>query len=459
MYGLGRPENAIARLALSFKECLSDTEVLRTIDDFFGDLGFEFDAEAEELSLAQNVGQRRSRAAGYLETLDLAEPGDRDRLVSAIAAKLTEWNEGRGPSENRLRRLHQTLKAAGFEWNGSDVVPRPKPTEQAPIQRALARANPAPALPVALEPLSDAPSAFISYAHEDKELARALADALRTRGCRIWIDVEKMRAGDDLVEQIAEAIDSVDFLLAIVSEESVKSAWCKRELAIAFEAALKTDRVKVLPLRLGPVALPPILKGLYSPRVAPSDIEAMADKLMADMASHREDQDSGKVAARRPVPPPSDPTDTLPSAPAEPPKVDADEPIRILGVDESGVTRPRNDGTAGSGLYKVPLRLNRTPSMRWVRLFTPMWDHPPQFTTMHRPGIASVSGDRILLDGTTLEEVERYHAATLRLVIPAVNAQVAAEEEAERVNRERDDAENRAHDEAVREAAKRISFD
>jgi hypothetical protein len=460
VYGL-RPENAIARVASSFKECLSETEVLRTIDDFFGDLGFEFDAEAEELSLAQNVGQRRSRAAGYLEALDLAEPGDRDRLLSAIAAKLAEWSEGRGPSENRLRRLHQTLKAAGFEWNGGDVVPRLSTSGQAPTRRAPARATrkAAPVLPVSPEPLPDAPSAFISYAHEDKELARTLADALRTRGCRIWIDVEKMRAGDDLVERIAEAIDSVDFLLAIVSEESVTSGWCKRELAIAFDAALKTDRVRVLPVRLGPVALPAILKGLYSPRVDPADIEAMADRLMADMESHRADQDEGKATARRPTPSPSDPMDTLPSAPAKPPKVDAGEPIRILGIDEARVTRPRNDGTAGSGLYKVPLRLNRTPSTRWVRLFTPMWDHPPQFTTMHRPGIASVSGDRIILDGTTLEEVERYHAATLRLVIPSVNAQVAAEEEAERAKRERADAEDRAHDEAVRKAAKRISFD
>lgn len=69
MYGLGRPENAIARVASSFKECLSDTEVLRTIDQFFDDLGFEFDANVEEQSLAQNVGQRRSRAAGYLGRL------------------------------------------------------------------------------------------------------------------------------------------------------------------------------------------------------------------------------------------------------------------------------------------------------------------------------------------------------------------------------------------------------
>ncbi len=40
-----------------------------------------------------------------------------------------------------------------------------------------------------------------------------------------------------------------------------------------------------------------------------------------------------------------------------------------------------------------------------------------------------------------------------------MNTQVAAEDEAERVQRERVEAENRTHDDAVREAAKRITFD
>ena len=36
---------------------------------------------------------------------------------------------------------------------------------------------------------------------------------------------------------------------------------------------------------------------------------------------------------------------------------------------------------------------------------------------MHRPGIASVEGDEILLNGTTIEEVRDYHRKTLNLCI------------------------------------------
>lgn len=78
---------------------------------------------------------------------------------------------------------------------------------------------------------------------------------------------------------------------------------------------------------------------------------------------------------------------------------------------------------------------------------------------MHRRGIASVSGDRIVLDGTTVDEIERYHAETLRHVIREVNRQVADVEAAELVREELEESERKAHEEAVREAAKRLSFE
>lgn len=476
-------ENAITRVASALKDCLSDAEVLRGIDDLFNDLGFEFDPEAEEWELASGTGQRRSRAEGFLSTLNLDDPSDRDRLFAAISAKLSDWSDGRSPSPDRVTRLHRTLKAVGYEWNGTDVVPRTAPGT-GPSARPPAKPVPAhlqsrptaantgrdgsvlishaaadTATAEVLAESLNTPSLFISYAHEDGVLARALASALRARGCRVWIDSDDLRIGDDMVTRIGEAIDSVDFLLAILSEASVPSPWCKRELSAAVAAALKTDRVKVLPIRIGSVALPPWLAGINSPRVDPSDVDALADRIMADMERHRTGGRGGTPAPARPVPPPSDPAPTLPTAPAIPPVVDPEEPIRIIGVDEDGVTQPRNDGTAGSGLYKVPLRLNRTPSITWMRLMPAVWDHPPEFTTMHRPGIASVSGDRIILDGTTMEEVERYHAATLRRVIPEVNKRVADQEAAERAKRERAEDDRRAHDESVREAAKRIKFD
>ena len=135
------------------------------------------------------------------------------------------------------------------------------------------------------------------------------------------------------------------------------------------------------------------------------------------------------------------------------------EPIEIVGVDTPSVGTPRNDGTRGSGLYRVPIKLSRRPPREWAAALPDVWNHPPEFTTMHRPGIARVSGDTITLDGTTMDELEKYHAKTLRLCVATVNEQERAIIEQERAKQEADEAARRVHEREVDEIADRIRFD
>lgn len=133
--------------------------------------------------------------------------------------------------------------------------------------------------------------------------------------------------------------------------------------------------------------------------------------------------------------------------------------IRILELIVSEVTQPRNDGTRGSALYAVPFRLSRVPSPIWEKGFLQTWDSPPQVTSMHRPGIARIRGDRIVLDGTTIEEVENYHKDTLILAV-----KVANEIEYQIITERRKWASDRTsseekHRRAVEDAAARIKFD
>ena len=78
---------------------------------------------------------------------------------------------------------------------------------------------------------------------------------------------------------------------------------------------------------------------------------------------------------------------------------------------------------------------------------------------MHRPGIATVSGDTVVLNGTSLEEVEKYHLSVLKAAAVRANEGERAHEaeEAERKSREAHEAEEfRKH---VDESADRIKFD
>ena len=94
-----------------------------------------------------------------------------------------------------------------------------------------------------------------------------------------------------------------------------------------------------------------------------------------------------------------------------------------MGIITDEVTLPRNDGTRGSALYSIPFRLSDYPSDTWSKLFIDNWNHPFRFSTMHRPGIASVIGNKIILNGTTIEEVQKYHRDTLVDCVEMANRQ------------------------------------
>src|SRR5947209_5224849 len=163
----------------------------------------------------------------------------------------------------------------------------------------------------------------------------------------------------------------------------------------------------------------------------------------------------------RPAAPPIGPrpAHSQQAQPAVPAPQTPTQPIRIVGVVVDEITTPRNDGTSGSALYRIPFQLSRRPPHEWAELFVPNWYHPPQWTTMHRPGIASVSGNKIILDGTTMEEVERYHRDTLKLAIQETNRQFNEYRDQQRAREERERQRREEHERSVRDAAQRIKFD
>lgn len=79
------------------------------------------------------------------------------------------------------------------------------------------------------------------------------------------MDEAEIKVGDSLIWKISEAIEECDFLIAVLSEASISSAWVKKELEMAMTEELAGDRYKVLPLILDEVRIPLFLRGkLYA---------------------------------------------------------------------------------------------------------------------------------------------------------------------------------------------------
>jgi hypothetical protein len=302
------------------------------------------------------------------------------------------------------------------------------------------------------------PSIFISYSHEDKELARLLAQRLRERGLNVWIDEGELKIGDSLIERIATAIAEIDFFLALVSEASRNSNWCRKELALAVTGELGREGVRVLPVRVADASMPEALADVFHLALDVTNVDEVAEKVARAVPAHQAEQE--ELVAKRVQAGRAERRMRRPEAANAGTSATGEfEAIKITGIVEEGVGKPRNDGTRGSALYRIPLRLSRRPDSVWAHHFVETWNRPPNWTTMHRPGIASVSGDTVILDGTTMEELERYHITTLRGVLDKVNADIAAHERQERARAERETEAARQHEESVTEIANRLKFE
>ena len=130
------------------------------------------------------------------------------------------------------------------------------------------------------------PSAFLSYAHEDQEFVFALVEQLKERDLSVRYDQVALRIGDSLIERISSEITAGDFLIAVVSPDSLQSGWCRQELALAMTQGINQQRVKVLPVRFRGAAMPPALDDTYWGDADGVDLETLARQLAAAMQEH-----------------------------------------------------------------------------------------------------------------------------------------------------------------------------
>ena len=135
-------------------------------------------------------------------------------------------------------------------------------------------------------------SAFISYAHEDQEFVLALVDRLEGEGLDVRYDRVVLHIGDSLIRAISTEIAEGDFLIAVVSPDSLASEWCQHELALAKTQGIDEKRVKVLPIKFRGAAMPPMLGDSFYGDADSFDVETLARRLAAAMTAHLEGREA-----------------------------------------------------------------------------------------------------------------------------------------------------------------------
>lgn len=97
---------------------------------------------------------------------------------------------------------------------------------------------------------------FISHASVDRPFALQLARSLEQLAHTVWIDAQCIRVGDLIPQQVAQAVEQADYLVAVLSPQSVISSWCQTEWNAKYWQELAQQQALVLPVLLAECAIP-----------------------------------------------------------------------------------------------------------------------------------------------------------------------------------------------------------
>lgn len=90
---------------------------------------------------------------------------------------------------------------------------------------------------------------FISYSRNDQPFVCHLFAELEQRGRGAWVDWEGIPPTADWMREIFAAIDAANTFIFVLSESSLGSEVCAKELAHAIE-----HRKRLVPMALGDIA-------------------------------------------------------------------------------------------------------------------------------------------------------------------------------------------------------------
>ncbi len=98
---------------------------------------------------------------------------------------------------------------------------------------------------------------FLSYSALDRTFANWLADSLRENNLRVWFSEWELDAGASFVKSIEDGVSQADYLVVILSRNSLASEWVRREIELATVIEVERKRNDfIVPARLDDCVAP-----------------------------------------------------------------------------------------------------------------------------------------------------------------------------------------------------------
>ncbi len=205
----------------------------------------------------------------------------------------TMQNANGAPTEHLATKLrikfneNGTLKEINFEgdeefkWLIKEVIDKSKKGENS--GQASAHVDKT----LDMEP---PPKVFISYAREDLKFAEKAASIFSDHGFNVWFDKISLKVGDHWEDEIEKAMDDSDFVVILLSKNSVtKKGIFPKEVRMALdrqkETPLEPSGAYVLPIIIDDICIPRKIQSLQCPNIS-NDIEGGLQGLVDDINIH-----------------------------------------------------------------------------------------------------------------------------------------------------------------------------
>ncbi len=158
--------------------------------------------------------------------LGLTDAADIDRLNDLLRAHEEQAVRSGNPGQARVRRAKYPDRTTALDLWGSVK-------QHGPPWTTKERQDKPDAESVSLRVSDDAPSAFLSHTHHDRQLALSLATALAAEGIGSWRFETDIEEGDNIARCVREALETSDCLVVLVTEYSIASLWVLTEMQMS----------------------------------------------------------------------------------------------------------------------------------------------------------------------------------------------------------------------------------
>src|SRR5215470_7480276 len=96
---------------------------------------------------------------------------------------------------------------------------------------------------------------FLTYSSADKDKAERIFQELEHRDIKVWLDAYELSFGDSLIERMKNAISASDYIVVMLSRNSVRSYWMSHELGHYLSDFSRRD-ITLLPVRVDDCEIP-----------------------------------------------------------------------------------------------------------------------------------------------------------------------------------------------------------